>query len=156
MNRMLKEKRKRKWWTHPINSSRLLQGAFYTLYSNLKADEEKFFIYFRMSPTIFDSKRTECTPLLQMNYNCRSGTNRSSEGLHTLQKYSKPPGAARISSACNCKSLPRGNEAVFGLFDHSTFLLVAATARKEISTLPHFGCRQHTHTHTLHNQARKI
>ena len=54
MNRVLKKKRQRKWWTHPINSSRLLQGAFYTLYSDLKADEEKFFNYFRMSAPTFE------------------------------------------------------------------------------------------------------
>jgi len=53
MNRVLKKKRQRKWWTHPINSSRL-QGAFYALYSDLKADEEKFFNYFRMSSPTFE------------------------------------------------------------------------------------------------------
>ena len=37
-----------------MNSSRLLQGAFHVLYSDLKANEEKFFNYFRMSSPTFE------------------------------------------------------------------------------------------------------
>lgn len=53
----LKNKKKcsnRKWWVHPINSERHLRGHFYTLYARLKADEDKFFNYFRMSIKSFD------------------------------------------------------------------------------------------------------
>jgi hypothetical protein len=41
-HRVAIEKRKRRWWVHPINSTRLSLSTFYTLYSELKADDEKF------------------------------------------------------------------------------------------------------------------
>jgi len=44
----------RRWWVHPINSERLLNGAFYNLYNLLRADNAKFFNYFRMSQSTFD------------------------------------------------------------------------------------------------------
>ncbi|XP_050545824.1 uncharacterized protein LOC126908041 isoform X2 [Daktulosphaira vitifoliae] len=54
--RVLRKKKRvnRKWWVHPINSERLLNGAFYNLYNLLRADNAKFFNYFRMSPSTFD------------------------------------------------------------------------------------------------------
>ena len=48
------KKQKRKYWVHPINSARLLKGTFYTLYEDLKADNNKFFAYFRMSSSTFE------------------------------------------------------------------------------------------------------
>ena len=54
MNKVIKKKKqRRKWWIHPTNSSRLVQGAFYTLYEDLKADDAKFFEYFHMSYPTF-------------------------------------------------------------------------------------------------------
>ncbi|XP_076054582.1 uncharacterized protein LOC143033253 [Oratosquilla oratoria] len=48
-----KKKNRRQLWTHPINNSRFLQGEFYTLYEDLKADNGKFFNYFRMTYSTF-------------------------------------------------------------------------------------------------------
>lgn len=39
---------------HPINSKREEQGEFHTLFAELLEDEERFFIYFRMSITSFN------------------------------------------------------------------------------------------------------
>ncbi|KAL4112954.1 hypothetical protein QTP88_016666 [Uroleucon formosanum] len=54
--RVLRKKKRanRRWWVHPINSERLLSGTFYNLYNMLRADNEKFFNYFRMSQSTFD------------------------------------------------------------------------------------------------------
>ncbi|KAJ8911787.1 hypothetical protein NQ315_008840 [Exocentrus adspersus] len=49
-----KRKRKRKHWVHPINSKREEQGEFHTLFAELLEDEERFFIYFRMSISSFN------------------------------------------------------------------------------------------------------
>ena len=49
----MKKKNRRQFWTHPINNTRFLQGEFYTLYEDLKADDGKFFNYFRMSYPTF-------------------------------------------------------------------------------------------------------
>lgn len=48
-----KKKRKRSTWIHPINRKRLNLGEFHHLFNDLKEDENKFFQYFRMSPTKF-------------------------------------------------------------------------------------------------------
>lgn len=44
----------RRFWVHPLLSSRLLKGAFSSLYVDLSNDETKFFNYFRMSKRSFD------------------------------------------------------------------------------------------------------
>lgn len=49
-----KKRNRRQLWVHPINNNRLLQGEFYTLYEELKADDGKFFNYFRMSYPTFE------------------------------------------------------------------------------------------------------
>lgn len=49
-----KKKNNRRYWIHPINTARYLHGAYFTLYHQLRQDEEKFFNYFRMSITSFD------------------------------------------------------------------------------------------------------
>lgn len=46
--------KKRKYWTHPLVSARLLKGAFSTLFEDLKEDPLKFFNYFRMSISSFN------------------------------------------------------------------------------------------------------
>ena len=48
-----KRRRKRYFWVHPINVSRLTTGIFYTLMDDLKNDDRKFFNYFRMSKGSF-------------------------------------------------------------------------------------------------------
>jgi len=49
-----KTRRNRGVWVHPINEQRALKGAFVTLYSKLREDDQKFFNYFRMSARSFD------------------------------------------------------------------------------------------------------
>ena len=52
--RIPKKRKTSKHWVHPINSSNVLQGAFYMLCSQLRTDETKFLNYFRMSRLSFD------------------------------------------------------------------------------------------------------
>jgi hypothetical protein len=40
---------RRQYWAHPIYSSRLLQGTFYTLYEDLLEHPTKFWSHFRMN-----------------------------------------------------------------------------------------------------------
>jgi hypothetical protein len=40
---------KRRYWLHPLISFHLFKGQFYTLFSDLRDNREKFFSYFRMS-----------------------------------------------------------------------------------------------------------
>jgi hypothetical protein len=49
-----KKTRNRRVWVHPMLSTRLTMGAFYTLFNDLREDDGKFFNYFRMSPRSFD------------------------------------------------------------------------------------------------------
>ncbi|KAJ8913488.1 hypothetical protein NQ315_013868 [Exocentrus adspersus] len=46
-------RRKRKW-VHKINQERLQYGEFHTLMPELRKDEKRFFIYFRMTVACFD------------------------------------------------------------------------------------------------------
>ncbi|CAH1959172.1 unnamed protein product [Acanthoscelides obtectus] len=49
------ERRKRRFWIHPILKKRGELGAFHTLVKNqLREDEAKFYNYFRMQKTTFD------------------------------------------------------------------------------------------------------
>ncbi|KAI1702391.1 putative nuclease HARBI1 [Ditylenchus destructor] len=45
---------KRRFWTHPIFANRKKFGAYYVLLPQLKADDDKFFNYFRMTRDCFD------------------------------------------------------------------------------------------------------
>jgi hypothetical protein len=82
-HRRRKEKRrqqKRLHWVHPINQRREEVGLFHTLFEELRADENKFFNYFRMSASSFDelsallknsiqrqnTKMRNCIPPVQM------------------------------------------------------------------------------------------
>jgi hypothetical protein len=83
----------RRFWVHPLVSSRLLKGAFASLYVDLSNDETTFFNYFRMSKRSFDelagrigdsirSQDTNFVSLISLNFftdsisnsvrNCRS------------------------------------------------------------------------------------
>ena len=67
-----KEKRRRKYWVHPVISHRLLKGQFYTLYEGLRAYPEKFSNYFRMTCGSFDELLTILGPALsRQNTNMR-------------------------------------------------------------------------------------
>lgn len=47
-------KKKRRYWTHPINIERSEKGELSVLLPDLLEDEERFFIYFRMSVNSFN------------------------------------------------------------------------------------------------------
>ena len=49
-----KKKRKRRMQTHKMLASRIGRGLHHTLYDDLRADESKFFNYFRMTKPTFD------------------------------------------------------------------------------------------------------
>ena len=58
-------KKSKKFWVHPIMSQRLLEGKFYFLYEDLKAQPQKFFFrYFRMSGATFDRLMVLLVPSL--------------------------------------------------------------------------------------------
>lgn len=59
--------KKRKYWTHPLVSARLLKGAFSTLFEDLKEDPLKFFNYFRMSIRSFNELADRLEDALQNN-----------------------------------------------------------------------------------------
>ncbi|KDR11617.1 hypothetical protein L798_13943 [Zootermopsis nevadensis] len=44
----------RMYWVHPINQRRVEIGVFYTLFEELRRDENNFFNYFRMSISSID------------------------------------------------------------------------------------------------------
>lgn len=52
---------RRQYWVHPIYSSRLLKGTFYTLYEDLREHPTKSWSYFRMSVSAFDELLTIST-----------------------------------------------------------------------------------------------
>lgn len=52
--RAKRRQKNRQIWVHPINERREDVGAFYTLFPDLRNDEDKFFNYFRMSIASFD------------------------------------------------------------------------------------------------------
>lgn len=49
-----KQKAKRRYWVHPINTKRIKEGQFQVTFMTLRAHPEEFFKYFRMSITTFD------------------------------------------------------------------------------------------------------
>ena len=51
---IIRKRRQRRWDVHPINSARILKGAYHTLHEELRLDTEKFFNYYRMSTGSFD------------------------------------------------------------------------------------------------------
>ncbi|XP_074041484.1 uncharacterized protein [Leptinotarsa decemlineata] len=46
--------RRKNQWVHEINQTRLQEGEFHTLYKQLRMDEKRFYIYFRMNFECFD------------------------------------------------------------------------------------------------------
>lgn len=65
-----KKRKSRKYWVRSINNSRLLKGAFYTLYDGHRTDEEKYFNYFRMPRSSFHELVEKITHSIM-----RNGTN---------------------------------------------------------------------------------
>ena len=54
IRRRQRRRRNRTKWMHPLTSKRLTLGHYYTLIPELRADEDKFKEYFRMSFATFD------------------------------------------------------------------------------------------------------
>ncbi|XP_063586006.1 uncharacterized protein LOC134763464 [Penaeus indicus] len=52
--RRRRRRRRRALWMHPITASRLTHGQFYMIMSDLRADDDKFFDYFRMTQESFN------------------------------------------------------------------------------------------------------
>ena len=52
--RIYKKKRRHRYWVHPLVCTRLETGQFYTLFYELRKDENEYFNYFRMSLKSFD------------------------------------------------------------------------------------------------------
>jgi hypothetical protein len=52
--KLKKNKRKHKFWIHPLLNSKQEHGMFYTPLNNLRNDESKFLNYFRISVVSFD------------------------------------------------------------------------------------------------------
>lgn len=50
-----KIKQKRRHWVHPLNLKRVNEGQSQVLFMTLRGHPEKFFRYFRMSITSFDT-----------------------------------------------------------------------------------------------------
>lgn len=48
-----KSKKNRRMWVHPIVNDRLSKGHFYTIFAEIREDEEKFFNFTRMSMASF-------------------------------------------------------------------------------------------------------
>jgi hypothetical protein len=53
-SRLRERRKKRRFWVHPILKDRSTKGIFYTLYSDLRQNPDKFFIFARMSIASFD------------------------------------------------------------------------------------------------------
>ena len=51
---LTKERKKRRYWIHPVNRKREINGEFHCLFNELKNDDEKFHQYFRLSKTEFE------------------------------------------------------------------------------------------------------
>ncbi|KAL4143178.1 hypothetical protein QTP88_005538 [Uroleucon formosanum] len=51
---VIKINRKHRFWVHPLLQPRYQTGQFYTLYNDLKQDENNFFCYFRISRQSFN------------------------------------------------------------------------------------------------------
>jgi hypothetical protein len=53
-SRLSKRRKNRRFWVHPILKDQSTKGIFYTLYSDLRQNPDKFFIFARMSIASFD------------------------------------------------------------------------------------------------------
>ncbi|XP_061716959.1 uncharacterized protein LOC133524824 [Cydia pomonella] len=51
---LTKEKKRRRYWIHPVNRKRESKGEFHTLVKELESDPERFHQYFRMSKAQFE------------------------------------------------------------------------------------------------------
>ncbi|KAF9423376.1 hypothetical protein HW555_001185 [Spodoptera exigua] len=132
---MIKKKQRRRLHVHPLIEQRAVAGEFVTLYGSLRADETKFFNYFRMSTRSFDEllsktknklvycslRRLPIPPIERLMVTLRFlATGRTFTDLH----YSFRMGIATISKIVNevCMRI-RGIPQTFSqtnFIDHST------------------------------------
>ena len=54
MRRIRRLRRQRSMWVHSLTNARLYHGQYYTIMTELRNDNEKFFNYFRMSQNTFN------------------------------------------------------------------------------------------------------
>ena len=54
MRRIRRLRRQRSMWVHPLTNARLYHGQYYTIMTELRNDNEKFFNFFRMSQNTFN------------------------------------------------------------------------------------------------------
>ncbi|KAK9694976.1 hypothetical protein QE152_g33179 [Popillia japonica] len=52
--RYKRRRKKRRVWVHEINQQRKEEGEFHVLYEQLRSDENRFYVYFRMDIECFD------------------------------------------------------------------------------------------------------
>lgn len=50
----IKQRKKRRYWIHPVNRKRETRGEFHCLIKELENDADKFHLYFRMSKAQFE------------------------------------------------------------------------------------------------------
>lgn len=63
--RRKRQQKNRVFWVHHINARREEVGLFYTLFNDLRNDENKFLNYFRMSSASFDKLHGKLKDKLQ-------------------------------------------------------------------------------------------
>lgn len=80
-------KKKRKYWVHPINTTREEQGEFSSIFQDLLKDEQRFYIYFRMSINSFNELYNIIKPEIEkQNTNWRNCVS-SKERLAVFLRY---------------------------------------------------------------------
>ncbi|XP_044160431.1 protein ALP1-like [Bufo gargarizans] len=60
-----RQRRKRRYWVHPITSARIRRGVFETLFPELRNYPDKFFNYLRMTVESFDDLLQRVSPHIQ-------------------------------------------------------------------------------------------
>jgi hypothetical protein len=71
---IIKSLKKRKYWIHKVFRAREEEGEFHTLLGRLKDDRQKFFKYFRMSFSKFETlKQLLHTDIEKKNTRWRDG-----------------------------------------------------------------------------------
>ena len=81
----------KRWWVRQINRRRLDQGDFSNLVRELRGDEEQFYVYFRMSPRVFDELLCLVGPSLRRKDTQLRQSVKSAERLAiTLRRLATP------------------------------------------------------------------
>lgn len=66
LKRLIKKKKAKRLWVHPMLAVQKNEGEFATLFPKLRDDEEKFFCYMRMTSREFDLLLTKIKPSLEL------------------------------------------------------------------------------------------